>query len=151
MELSLAGVCTVRGRPVFTDAVGATLLSHGDEGAITETQRLDVVDQYNIMHISVYLHQLGCCVHWGLKACLSIHRACIPWPFDRSGAMLHSVAFRVYLKHTIYRLRNVLAHLIATLVSKTKRIKTYIGNILALFFCKEFNYGKLVREFSFTV
>lgn len=36
-ELSSAGVYTVRGRPFITDAVGATLLSHGDEGAITET------------------------------------------------------------------------------------------------------------------
>jgi hypothetical protein len=59
-----------------------------------------------------------------------------------------------YIENTLYYLRNVLAYLITTLVSKTKLSRLILCNILDLiffFFKQGVQYGELVLEFSFTV
>jgi hypothetical protein len=45
----------------------------------------------------------------------------------------------------------MLPHLTVTRISKTKRLKAYLYNILGLLFNKELYYGEYVRQFFFSL
>lgn len=47
-------------------------------------------------------------------------------------------------------LRNVLPHVTVTRISKTKRFRAYLYNILGVPFNKELYYGECVRQFFFS-
>jgi len=65
--------------------------------------------------------------------------------------MLHSVAFWVYLKHTLSSEKCASPPDSDACLKKTKRLRTYTVQHFRHVFSKEFHYGKLVREFSFTI